>query len=163
MFRPIFAILFFIFLFAGFGITSAESVATGFVVRVFDGDTLLVRIEGRYEKVRLVGIDTPEKDGPYTTLEPYGNEATARTMELALKKVVKLSYGGSTMRDKYKRLLAHVTLPDGRILNEILLNEGFAEAYRKFSYTNKEKYLELERRARKKCKGLWKLKKPCLK
>ncbi|MGK7345206.1 MAG: thermonuclease family protein [Candidatus Nitrospinota bacterium M3_3B_026] len=125
------------------------------VKKVFDGDTLLVLIGGREEKVRLLGIDTPETDGPYTSLEPLGEEAKERAAELALGKKVGLVYGGTTLRDKYGRLLAYVHLPDGRVLNEALLEEGLAEAYRRFSHPRKSFYVYLEWKAWVERKGIW--------
>jgi len=138
-----------------------HGAASGLVTRVFDGDTILVKIGGIEEKVRLLGIDCPEKNGPYTSLEPFGNEAWKRTEELALGKRVRLVYGGESLRDKYNRLLAHVILPDGRVLNEILLSEGLAVHYRKFKYTHKKRYMAIEAEARRACRGLWSRKRHC--
>jgi len=129
----------------------------GFVIYVYDGDTILVISGGKKMKIRLLGVDTPEKDGPYTKAEPLGQEAGRRVAELALRKKVTLIYGGDTLKDKYGRYLAHVILPDGRTLNEILLKEGLAEAYRKFGYSRKKLYRRLEANARTACLGIWKL------
>jgi len=134
---------------------------TGLVIHVFDGDTLLVRINNSEEKVRLLGIDTPETDGPYTKAEPLGEKASRLTKKLVFNKSVTLVYGGTSRRDKHGRLLAHVIMPDGRVLNEILLKEGMAEFFRKFRYTRKERYKKLEAEARRSCKGIWRLRPPC--
>lgn len=136
---------------------------SGLVIHIYDGDTIQVSIGGKKEKVRLLGVDTPEKKGPYTKAEPMGGEASRRTAQLVLNKMVILVYGGETLRDRYKRLLAHVILPDGRVLNEILLEEGLAEVFRKFRYSNKKRYLKLQRSAKKACVGIWKIRGKCIK
>lgn len=127
----------------------------GVVTAVFDGDTLLVLTGGREEKVRLLGIDAPETDGPYTSLEPLGEEAKERAAELALGRKVGLAHGGTTLRDKYGRLLAYVHLPNGRVLNEALLEEGLARAYRRFDHPRKSFYVYLEWKAWVNRKGIW--------
>ncbi|MBI4665599.1 MAG: thermonuclease family protein [Nitrospinae bacterium] len=131
------------------------------VTRVVDGDTMVVMLKGMERKVRLLGVDTPEKDGPYTRAEPMNREASMRAAELAQGQAVTLTYGGATLTDKYDRLLAYVTLPDGRVLNEILIQEGLAEAIHKFKYTEKAKYHLLEARAKSACAGLWRYRPPC--
>lgn len=139
--------------------SDAPTVAT--VVTVFDGDTLLVDIDGKREKIRLLGVDTPEVDGPHTTVERCGPEASRRTKSLAPKgATVRLTFDGKTKRDHYRRLLAHVDLADGRGLNELLLREGLAERYRKFGY-RKDQYALLEAEAKRKKVGLWASGKAC--
>lgn len=129
----------------------------GLVIHVYDGDTILVISGGKKMKIRLLGVDTPEKQGPYTKAEPLGEEAGLRMTELALRKKVTLIYGGDSLKDRYGRYLAHVILPDGRSLNEIMLKEGLAEAYRKFRYSRKKLYQKLEAKAKADCLGIWKL------
>ncbi len=131
---------------------------SGVVVYVYDGDTIQALLGGRKYKVRLLGIDTPETDGPYTKAEPLGEEAKARTKRLALGKKVTLEFGADSLRDKYNRLLAYVTLPDGRCLNQILIQEGLAEAFHRGAYTRKKLYHKLEAEARKHRLGIWKYK-----
>ena len=131
---------------------------SGYVEKVFDGDTILVESGGRNYKVRLLGVDTPEVDGPYTRQEPFGPQASAMTKSLALGKRVKLVYGGKDIMDKHGRLLAYVILPDGRDLNMILIREGLAEAFHSTKYTNKKLYHKLEKEAREAGKGLWRQK-----
>lgn len=129
----------------------------GLTIFVYDGDTILVNVGGKKIKVRLLGINAPEKEGPYTKNEPLGDEARQRVIELALRKKVTLIYEGDSLKDKYGRYLAHVILPGGRTLNEILLKEGLAKAYRKFKYSRKKRYRKLEAKAKADCLGIWKL------
>ena len=99
----------------------------GTVVRVIDGDTLVAKLpSGKRERVRLIGIDTPE----LSPAECYGARAKSRARKLALWKRVVLK-GDSTQatRDKYGRLLAYVWLPRGRDLGHRLVSGGFARVY----------------------------------
>jgi micrococcal nuclease len=129
-----------------------------YVIHVIDGDTIVVMLNGAKQKVRLQGVNTPEKDGPYTRAEPMNETATRRAKELSEQKTVTLVFGGKERMDKYGRLLAYVVLPDGRVLNEILIKEGLAEVYRRFEYSEKRRYLAMEAQAKAACKGIWKLK-----
>ena len=115
------------------------------VVSVSDGDTLSAVVNGIPEKIRLTGIDCPEKD------QPFAKEATQLTQHLALEKAVRVTERG---RDKWHRLLGEVVLPDGSMLNRELVREGACWWYRK--YAPGDTVLEgLEKDAREKRKGLW--------
>jgi micrococcal nuclease len=133
------------------------------VTRVVDGDTIVVMLNGAKTKVRLQGVNTPEKDGPYTKAQPMNQTATRRTKELAENKTVTLVSDRKGETDKYGRLLAYVILPDGRALNEILIKEGLAVVYRRFEYSEKQRYIAMEAQAKAACKGIWKLKEPSCK
>ncbi|MEO0230580.1 MAG: thermonuclease family protein [candidate division WOR-3 bacterium] len=120
----------------------------GLVTRVIDGDTIVVLLNGREEKVRLIGIDTPERG------RPYFEEATKKTAELVLGKKVRLEKDVSE-RDKYGRLLRYVYV--GSIfLNAELVRQGYAMVY---TYPPDVKYseyfLKLQQEARIKKRGLW--------
>ena len=97
----------------------------GTVTHVVDGDTLNVRLTtGKTERIRLIGIDTPERG------VCYFSEATARARQLAMSKRVVLR-GDATQdtRDRYGRLLAYVWLPGGKDLGYQLIAGGFAKVY----------------------------------
>jgi len=135
---------------------AAPPAETAVVSRVFDGDTVAVRIGRKKRNVRLLGIDAPEKDGPYTTAEPFGAEAASRAAQLALGETVTLVYAGDRREDRYGRALAYVVLPDGRSLGEVLLAEGLAEVFRKSRHPLKKRYQRLQSQARRQCLGMWK-------
>ena len=122
---------------------------------VIDGDTIIVIINGKKEKVRLIGVDTPEKDGTYTKKEPFSREASAFTRKMTEGENVKLEYDWQK-RDKYGRLLAYVYLEDGTFLNEELLEQGYATAFRKFRFKYRDDFIRYEREARDNKRGLWK-------
>ncbi|MCG0239167.1 MAG: thermonuclease family protein [Firmicutes bacterium] len=125
------------------------------VERVVDGDTLEVQLDGQTERVRMIGVDTPEVHGQ---VEPYGPEASAFTKKvLAPGTRVWLELDVET-RDRYGRLLAYVWLADGRLFNEVLLREGYAQL---LTIPPNVKYVErltaAEREAREAGRGLWAL------
>jgi len=105
----------------------ADAVAMQ-VVSITDGDTLRLNIDGgRYENVRLIGIDTPEV---YPVYECFGDEAEAELLRLAPI--------GSTLRvapdadpyDDYDRALLYLWNADGVFINLALVEGGYAEAIR---------------------------------
>ncbi|NKE70185.1 thermonuclease family protein [Candidatus Manganitrophus noduliformans] len=121
----------------------AESFS-GKVVKVSDGDTISVMHQGRAQKVRLHGIDAPEKR------QAFGNRAKKFTSDLAFGRVVTVQ---AVDVDRYGRIVGEVILPDGRSLNRKLVKAGLAWWYRKYS---KDKSLgELEEEARSARRGLW--------
>jgi micrococcal nuclease len=129
------------------------------VVHVVDGDTLHLDVpdgRGRITKVRLVGIDAPEMGDAHRRAMHFADEATRFAKDQALGKMVTVyidQQAGS--RDKYARLLAYVALPDGRFLNEELLQGGYAYADTRFRHGYYHKYGQLEAGARAVKAGLW--------
>lgn len=128
---------------------------TYLVTRVVDGDTLVVEIDGLEEKVRLIGIDTPESVHPDADRNvEYGKIASAFTEEQLEGKLVSLEFDVQE-RDKYGRLLAYVYL-DGIMFNETLLAEGHAMVA---TYPPNVKYvdrfLEIQSQAREAKLGVW--------
>ena len=103
---------------------SRQDIAT--VLHVVDGDTIVVKLQGETETIRLLGIDTPETVHPTKPVECFGPEASAFT-KATLK-------NGSTIRlvrdneprDRYRRLLVYLYLDDGTMFNQLLIDRGFA-------------------------------------
>lgn len=130
------------------------------VLKVIDGDTLDIDIPDKKfnsTRIRLLGIDTPETKDENFSVMYFGPEAAQFTTEQALgKNVVVLLDTTSPTRDKYNRLLAYLKLPNGKVLNEILISQGFAFADLRFKHTFYEKYSSLQKTAQKNKKGLWK-------
>ena len=100
------------------------------VVRVVDGDTVVVHVGGRDESVRLIGIDTPESVKPDTPVQCFALEAAARTKALLPKGTRVRLEGDAELRDRYDRLLAYVyRADDGVFLKRVLAREAFALPY----------------------------------
>jgi len=118
---------------------------TGEVVSVLDGDTIEVLHNHHAERIRLSGIDCPEKG------QAYGQKAKNAVADLAFRKEVTVQTHG---KDKYKRTLADLILSDGTSVNQQLVKEGWCWWYRK--YAPGDTVLEgLETEAREARKGLW--------
>lgn len=90
------------------------------VTRVIDGDTIDVLLDGKQERIRYVGVNTPERD------EPCYNEATQANRDLVEGKTVTLVTDTSDT-DRYDRLLRYI-YADGVFVNESLVRNGYAEA-----------------------------------
>ena len=102
---------------------------TAVVVRPVDGDTVVVRIGGAEEPVRLIGIDTPESVSQQRPVECFGPEAKDRTAELLPPGTAVRLERDVEARDAYDRLLAYVTrADDGVLVNLLLVAEGYAES-----------------------------------
>lgn len=100
------------------------------VERVVDGDTVVLDIDGRRERVRLIGIDTPETKKPDTPVQCYGPEASARTEQLLPEGTPVLLQRDLEARDDFDRLLGYVFLTDGTFVNLDLVENGFARPLR---------------------------------
>lgn len=127
------------------------------VERVVDGDTFEIRYQNKKEKVRLIGIDTPESVHPDASKNSdYGKKASDYMKELIEGKRVTLEWD-TQVRDKYGRLLAYVYLENGEMVNSLLLKQGYAQIA---TYPPNVKYVEmftqLQKEARQNEKGFWK-------
>jgi len=97
------------------------------VVRVTDGDTIVVRIAGRDENIRILGIDTPETHKPDSPVECFGPEAAARLGTLLPNGTVVRLVRDVEARDRYDRLLAYVYRDeDGLFVDLAMVKDGFA-------------------------------------
>lgn len=125
------------------------------VERVVDGDTIIVRVGGQRERVRYIGVDTPESARPDAPVECYGPEAASANARLVAGGVVLLEFDAER-RDDYGRLLAYVYLPDGTFVNARLVEEGYARAIVIPPNVKHATMLRnLERSARAADRGLW--------
>ncbi len=127
------------------------------VEKVVDGDTFwIINQNGEREKIRLIGVDTPEaRRTRNKEMGYYGKEASDYSKELLTGTKIRLEYDVSK-RDRYKRTLAYVYLEDGTFLNAHLIAEGYATL---LTVPPNVKYVDLfrnlQREARKNEKGLW--------
>ena len=131
------------------------------VIKVTDGDTIQVLINNTKEKVRLIGVDTPETKHPKKGVQYYGKEASQFTKSQLEGRTVYLEFDVG-QRDRYKRILAYVWLDPNEtnpraMFNSILLLEGYAQL---MTIQPNVKYADLfkeyQREARENNRGLWK-------
>lgn len=127
------------------------------VVRVIDGDTIVVEVGDTEEKVRLIGVDTPETVDPRKKVQCFGKEASSKMKEILTGQNVELiSDQTQDDRDKYGRLLRYVYLEDGTFVNKLLIQEGFAHEYTyRLPYKFQKEFKEAEVFARTNSLGLW--------
>jgi micrococcal nuclease len=121
------------------------------VVRVIDGDTIDVAVGGRTERVRMLGIDTPEVG------DCYAKQATSHLNHVVRGKLVRLEGDRSQdNRDRYGRLLRYVRMPSDTNLNKYMIGEGYAREYTyRTPYRYQASFKADERKARDAHRGLW--------
>ena len=126
-------------------------------VRLVDGDTTVLKIEGKEQKVRFLLIDTPETVKPNTKVQPFGLEASKRTKELlSTAAEITFEYDQGDKKDRYGRALGYIFV-DGTLLQKTLVREGLARvAYVKEPNT---KYLleleEAQEKVKNESLGIW--------
>ena len=137
------------------------------VVKIFDGDTLLVRWCGEteagetqteIEKVRLIGIDAPEF-GRGGWPEWGAEEAAQRVKEWLRSRSARLRFDPVNSerehRDRYHRILAYVEDDSGEDLGYVLIRDGLVRLFRKYRFAREKAYRKAEREARRAGVGLW--------
>jgi micrococcal nuclease len=130
------------------------------ITRVVDGDTFEALIDGQQDvqKVRMLGINTPETVDPRKPVECYGKEASNQLKSLMEGKRVRLEADPQAdERDRYDRLLRNVILEDGTDVNARMVRDGFAYAYLSFPLDKqrKQELKTLQELARASGSGLW--------
>jgi endonuclease YncB( thermonuclease family) len=132
-----------------------EDAVRAKVQRVSDGDTFVATVKGRRERVRVIGVDTPESVDPNRPDEPYGQEAADFARRYLDGETVRLA-GDAEPRDRYGRMLAYVWLEDGTFWNALLVAEGYAQQLTippNVAYA--DLFRRLAREARQRDRGLW--------
>jgi len=129
---------------------SLQNLPEAKVVKVIDGDTLDVLLKGEEIRIRLLGIDTPEKG------EPLYKEAKERLAELA--SAVVYVEADAEKKDRYGRYLFWLYSEDGQLINAELVKEGLADCYYRPSFRGRRHALELLYQAFEACQkkiGIW--------
>lgn len=126
------------------------------VLRVIDGDTIVLSPN---EKVRLIGVDTPETVHPKKVVECFGKDAKEFTRAAVEGKMVRVVLDEANAlrkhKDRYGRTLGYLYTEDGILLNAELIRRGYAHAYTRFPFRYIVEFRELERQARREAAGLW--------
>ena len=137
--------------------TAARPPGVATVERVVDGDTIIVRVSGRRERVRLIGMDTPESVKPNTPVQCFAIAASNRTKALLPAGTPVRLVGDAEQRDTYRRLLAYVyRAQDNLFVNLSLVRDGFAVPYTfppNVAHTNE--FVAAAADARSAGRGLW--------
>lgn len=122
--------------------------------RVVDGDTIIVE---ENERVRFIGIDTPEDKDPRKPIQPFALEAADTLKDLLSDspKVCLISDSVGDTIDKYGRTLAYIFTSDGKDVNAELLHLGMAKGYFYFPFERKEEFRIYEREAKNAKVGRW--------
>lgn len=127
------------------------------VERIVDGDTFIATIDGKSEKIRLIGVDAPESVHPDQRRNTEeGKEVSKYVKNLLENRGVYLEYDVS-MEDQYDRVLAYVYLEDGKtMLNELLLEEGYAAVMTVQPNSRyADHFYELQKKSQEEKKGIW--------
>jgi micrococcal nuclease len=128
------------------------------VKRFIDGDTIMLESG---ERVRLIGVDTPETVHPKKPVERFGKEASAFTKRTAEGKRIRLEYDpanagrGHKDNTRQRRTLAYVFLEDGTLLNGEIIRQGYGFALTRYPFARMDEFRRLEREARAGRRGLW--------
>jgi micrococcal nuclease len=140
----------------GGGESKRTTLGRAQVVRVVDGDTIRVRLDGRTERVRYIGIDTPESVEPGTSVQCFAKRASAANARLVAGRTVRL-VGDVEQRDRYGRLLAYVYRePEGTFVNAALVRDGYARTLTIApNVAHARELADLARAARREHRGLW--------
>ena len=137
--------------------TATSSLGVSPVLRVIDGDTIVVLFEGVTTTVRLLGVDTPETVDPHKSMQCFGPEASAEVKQLLDGTSVQLEADPSQGHlDWYGRTLAYVYLPDGTLLDEFLIAQGYGREYTYHSaYKYQARFKAAQENAKREQRGLW--------
>ena len=119
--------------------------------RVVDGDTVI--LDGN-ERVRLIGVDTPEMDREGAPAQYFAREAKAHLRRLVEDRPVKLAFDYAR-RDRYGRTLGYLFLEDGTFVNLEIVRQGYGFAYTRFPFRWLEEFRSAEKTARREGAGLW--------
>lgn len=136
----------------------APAITPGFykVTHITDGDTIEVDMAGTTEKIRMIGVDTPETKKPNAPVQCFGPEASEFTKKTLTGKSVRLEADPTNdNRDRYGRLLRYVYLQDGSLYQEQLISYGYSFAYTTFPFQKAETFTKLQFQAQQAKVGLW--------
>ena len=132
------------------------------IVRVVDGDTIVVHKDGKQVKVRLIGLDTPEVVDPRKPVQCFGRAASDEAHNILDGQSVRLETDPSQdLHDKYGRLLAYVyvpasSTPEGILVNKYMIEQGFGHEYTyNAPYKYQKEFKAAESAARTAGRGLW--------
>lgn len=127
------------------------------IIQVVDGDTIRIEVDGVVESVRIIGMDTPEVVDPRKPVQCFGVEASNQAKKLLSSQTITLEIEESQgTRDKYRRLLGYIIMPDGRDFGTVMISSGYAYEYTyNTPYKKQSIYKQAQAEAREAELGLW--------
>ena len=126
------------------------------VVDFADGDTINVDMNGKTERIRMIGVDTPEIHDPRKLVECFGQAASTFTEQLIGTGTVRLEADSlSANRDRYDRLLRYVYTSENKLVQAEIIKDGYGFAYTSFPFTKLDEFRQYEKEAREQNRGLW--------
>lgn len=126
------------------------------VTEFSDGDTITVDMNGIPEKIRFIGVDTPETHDPRKPVQCYGQAASNFTKTLIGSQDVRLEADPeNTNRDRYNRLLRYVYLPNNTLVNAEIIKQGYGFAYVSFPFSKMDEFKHYQSEAQQQNRGLW--------
>ena len=127
------------------------------VVRVVDGDTVVLSMSGADTKVRLIGLNTPETVDPRRAVQCFGKEASHKMQEIIGGQVVRLEQDPSQgANDKYNSVLGYMFLADGTNVNEYMIAQGYGYEYTYHTpYVYQKEFTQAQMTAQTQELGLW--------
>ncbi|OGY35234.1 MAG: hypothetical protein A3D99_01005 [Candidatus Andersenbacteria bacterium RIFCSPHIGHO2_12_FULL_45_11] len=136
----------------------AATTPTYKVTKVVDGDTIDVQIGEKVERIRIIGMDTPETVDPRKPVQCFGKEASNKAKTILAGKKVRLESDSiSGERDKYGRLLRYIYLENGTSFEKLMISEGYAHeyTYNSIPYKYQADFKKAQKDAQTKKRGLW--------
>lgn len=137
-------------------VTQIAPPGTYHVDHFIDSSTIAVDMDGHVESVRLLGVDTPKAARSDRTGQCYGPEASAFVRDAIGKSPVRLMADAvSDNRDRLGRLVRYVYLSDNRLLNQMLVEQGYGFAYQAYPFGKSDDFSKNQEAARLAGRGLW--------
>lgn len=133
------------------------------LVKIIDGDTIDVNLNGKTERVRLIGIDTPEMNDYRSEIQCFAQEAKTKAQVLLTNSSFTLQPDSTQMdRDKYNRLLRYVIFSDKSNLAKLLIEQGYGYEYTyNVPYKYQQEFKNAQKTAKNNQRGLWNPNHPC--
>lgn len=125
------------------------------VVTVLDGDTIEIELDGKVERLQLIGFDAPDL---VRRPEPcFALEARKRVEELLIGTTVRIGFdSGQDQRDHFGRLMAYIWMLDGELLNYIMILEGYGREHSyRGSYRYEKQFAAAQHEAQQHQRGKW--------
>ena len=131
----------------------------GQIIHVIDADSYLIKIDGKVKNVQLIGVDAPERTGEQKRSQCYNYEAKQYVLDIVDQNpIVQIDTDSNVdAHDLHGRDLVYITLPNGKMLNQLLVENGMAKESNpeKKNYRMEKQFLIAQAQAKEAQKGIW--------